>query len=67
MLIISGSLYPRQHRRGWKSGPRACAPLSSAAGHRAAWCADLDDDDPDDQPLVIEGEPLSETIRRERR
>jgi hypothetical protein len=28
---------------------------------------DLDDDDPDDQPIVIEGEPLSETIIRERR
>jgi hypothetical protein len=28
---------------------------------------DLDDDDPDDQPIAIEGEPLSETIIRERR
>ncbi len=28
---------------------------------------DLDDDDPDDQPITIEGEPLSETIIRERR
>src|SRR5262249_1326630 len=28
---------------------------------------DLDDDDPDDQPIAIEGEPLSETILRERR
>jgi hypothetical protein len=28
---------------------------------------DLDDDDPDDQPIIIEGEPLSETIIRERR
>jgi hypothetical protein len=28
---------------------------------------DIDDDDPDDQPIVIEGEPLSETILRERR
>ncbi len=28
---------------------------------------DADDDDPDDQPIVIEGEPLSETIIRERR
>ena len=28
---------------------------------------DIDDDDPDDQPVVIEGEPLSETIIRERR
>jgi hypothetical protein len=27
---------------------------------------DLDDDDPDDQPVAIEGEPLSETIIRER-
>ena len=28
---------------------------------------DLDEDDPDDQPIAIEGEPLSETILRERR
>ena len=28
---------------------------------------DLDDDDPDDQPIAVEGEPLSETILRERR
>ena len=28
---------------------------------------DLDDDDPDDQPIAIEGEPPSETILRERR
>jgi hypothetical protein len=28
---------------------------------------DIDDDDPDDQPVVIKGEPLSETIIRERR
>ena len=28
---------------------------------------DIDDDDPDDQPVLIEGEPLSETIIRERR
>jgi Arc/MetJ-type ribon-helix-helix transcriptional regulator len=28
---------------------------------------DIDDDDPDDQPVPIEGEPLSETIIRERR
>jgi hypothetical protein len=28
---------------------------------------DLDDDDPDDQPVPITGEPLSETIIRERR
>lgn len=28
---------------------------------------DLDDDDPDDQPVTIKGEPLSETILRERR
>jgi hypothetical protein len=28
---------------------------------------DLDDDDPDDQPVTIKGEPLSETIIRERR
>ena len=28
---------------------------------------DIDDDDPDDQPVTIKGEPLSETILRERR
>ena len=28
---------------------------------------DIDDDDPDDQPVPIQGEPLSETILRERR
>jgi putative addiction module CopG family antidote len=28
---------------------------------------DIDDDDPDDQPIAIKGEPLSETILRERR
>jgi hypothetical protein len=28
---------------------------------------DIDDDDPDDQPFAIKGEPLSETIIRERR
>jgi len=28
---------------------------------------DIDDDDPDGQPIVIEEEPLSETIIRERR
>ena len=28
---------------------------------------DIDDDDPDDAPVIIEGEPLSETIIRERR
>ena len=28
---------------------------------------DFDDDDPDDQPMTIEGEPLSATIIRERR
>jgi hypothetical protein len=28
---------------------------------------DIDDDAPDDQPIAIKGEPLSETIIRERR
>ena len=28
---------------------------------------DIDDDDPEDAPIAIEGEPLSETIIRERR
>jgi hypothetical protein len=28
---------------------------------------EIDDDDPDDQPVTIKGEPLSETIIRQRR
>ena len=28
---------------------------------------DIDDDDPDDRPVIVKGEPLSETIIRERR
>ena len=28
---------------------------------------DIDDDDPDDAPVPIKGEPLSETLLRERR
>ena len=28
---------------------------------------DIDDDDPDDMPVTIKGEPLSETIIRDRR
>ena len=28
---------------------------------------DADFDDPDDQPITIQGEPLSETVIRERR
>jgi len=28
---------------------------------------DIDDDDSDDAPVIIKGEPLSETIIRERR
>lgn len=28
---------------------------------------DVDDDDPEDEPIVVEGEPLSEMIIRERR
>lgn len=28
---------------------------------------DIDDDDPEDQPIEISGEPLSETVIRERR
>ena len=41
-----------------------------AAGRMASLpdpALDIDNDDPDDQPIAIEGEPLSETIIRERR
>lgn len=61
-----------------KAAPPSKEPLSIDELHRQMMARglitrlpdtalDLDDDDPDDQPVPIEGEPLSETIIRERR
>lgn len=61
-----------------KTAPAPQEPLSIDELHRQMMARglitrlpnpalDLDDDDPDDQPIAIEGEPLSETIIRERR
>jgi hypothetical protein len=58
--------------------PQAEKPLSIDEIHRRMLASglitslpdpalDIDDDDPEDQPVVIMGEPLSETILRERR
>ena len=58
--------------------PPAKKPLSIEEIHRQMLASglltslpdpalDIDDDDPDDQPITIKGEPLSETILRERR
>ena len=60
-----------------RAGRQAKKPLSIEKIHRQMLASglitrlpdpaqDLDDDDPDDQPVPIEGEPLSETIIRER-
>ena len=71
---ISGK--PAKHA---KAAPRkAKKPLSVDELHRQMMASglitrlpdpalDLNDDDPEDQPVVIKGEPLSETIIRERR
>jgi hypothetical protein len=61
-----------------KATPAPKQPMTKEAFHRHLMeiglisqlpnpAEDIDDDDPDDQPIVIEGEPLSETIIRERR
>lgn len=58
--------------------PRSTKPLPLEELHRQMMASglitslpdpalDVDDDDPDDQPVSIKGEPLSETIIRERR
>ena len=58
--------------------PQAKQPLTLEEIHRQMLASglltslpdpalDIDDDDPDDQPVSIKGEPLSETILRERR
>ena len=61
-----------------KDAPQGKKPLSMDDPRRAMMenglilslpdpALDIDDDDPDDAPVVIKGEPLSETIIRERR
>jgi hypothetical protein len=61
-----------------KATPAAKQPMTKEEFHRHLMeiglisqlpnpAEDIDDDDPEDQPIVIEGEPLSETIIRERR
>ena len=61
-----------------KSGPAPAKARSIEELHRGMMARglitrlpdpalDIDDDDPDDQPVPIKGEPLSETILRERR
>jgi hypothetical protein len=68
----------RTARRGKAAPQPAKKPLSIGEIHREMMARgliirlpdpalDADDDDPDDQPIAIEGEPLSETILRERR
>lgn len=61
-----------------KPSPVQAKPLSIEEIHRKMMARglilrlpdpslEIDDDDPDDQPVAIKGEPLSETILRERR
>jgi hypothetical protein len=65
-------------KRAKAGPPQAKKPLSMDDPRRAMMenglilslpdpTLDIDDDDPDDAPVVIKGEPLSETIIRERR
>jgi putative addiction module CopG family antidote len=70
---------PRRNAKRTKTAPpRAKKPLTLEEVHRQMLASglltslpdpalDIDDDDPDDQPVPIKGEPLSETILRERR
>jgi hypothetical protein len=57
--------------RAWRPGFRPTGRLPTLASGLLASlpdpALDIDDDDPDDQPVPIKGEPLSETILRERR
>jgi len=55
---LRGQTFEEIHRRMLASGLITRLPDPSL---------DIDDDDPDDQPVTIKGEPLSETIIRERR
>ena len=72
--------YPAKPAKHAKAAPRkAKKPLSVDELHRQMMASglihttsrilalDLNDDDPEDQPVIIKGEPLSETIIRERR
>ena len=65
-------------KRAKAAPPQAKKPLTLEEIHRQMLASglltslpdpalDIDDDDPDDQPVPIKGEPLSETIIRERR
>jgi hypothetical protein len=69
---------PARKARRAEPGPPARMPLPVNDPRRAMMesglilslpdpALDIDDDDPDDAPVVIKGEPLSETILRERR
>ena len=63
----------------WDAARREPATDRAARFHRSNWVAsriglmsqlpdtDADFDDPDDEPITIKGEPISETIIRERR
>ena len=68
----------RKVKRAKAAAPPAKKPLSIDEIHQQMMvrgliirlpdpALDIDDDDPDDQPIAIGGEPLSETILRERR
>jgi putative addiction module CopG family antidote len=68
----------RAAKRAKTASPPAKKPLSIEEIHQQMLASglltslpdpalDIDDDDPADQPITIEGEPLSETILRERR
>jgi Arc/MetJ-type ribon-helix-helix transcriptional regulator len=69
---------PAQKPRRSRATSRKKPPLTVAEVHQQMLASglilqlpdpaeDIDDDDPDDLPVSIEGEPLSETIIRERR
>ena len=67
---------PQGAKRSKPAGPRRSrSPATSLIGNDGGGlitrlpdpALDIDDDDPDDQPVAIKGEPLSETIIRERR
>ena len=75
----AATVRPRKNAKRTKAAPPpAKNPLSIEEIHQQMLASglltslpdpalDLDDDDPDDQPIPIKGEPLSETILRERR
>ncbi len=68
----------RKGTKRTKAAPQKKKPLTEAEFHQHLLSVglmtslpdpaqDIDDDDPDDAPVIIKGEPLSETIIRERR